>query len=372
MSSSRKVLAAAVVCAAMSLSACGGGKDPQSGEVGEQQQGALTGWTVPSCTKVIGTNAITFTKDEGATLTPVSGTALSGVAYTHGLVALDTPNTMLASHNGKLLKSTNAGCNWTQVNTLDSVTLTAAQGGRAYGWAENGSSLYRIDGASTLVPLVSPVSNILGLGVDPANGLHVRVGDSVGQLYESFNGGVSWTAVGVPAATGDLVLGYTVAFDPSNLDKVFYGQAGGARVSTNGGATWTSVTGLSTTRANAFTIVVSPADNQVVWLEAMDLTTEQRHIYRSTNGGLSFAPVVTESADVTLTNGILLVAHPTNANVIYFEFGTHFQQYGTDIYKYDHAVGTVTKTHNANDGVSSIAFSPASPSVLYFGLTSTN
>lgn len=365
----RKVSA---VAASLVLSACGGQEG--TGPAPSQQQAGLTGWTAPTCNRVIGTNAITFTLDEGATLTPVSGTALSGVAYTFGLVTLDTANTLLAAHADKLLKSTNSGCNWSQVATVASgLTLTAAQGGRAYAWANNGASLYRVDGASTVTPLTSPVSNILGLGVAPANGLHVRVGDSAGQLYESFNGGASWTALGVPASTGGLVLGYTVTFDPANLDKVFYGQASsGARVSTNGGASWTAVTGLSTGNANAFTVTVSPASSQVVWLEGMDLTTDTRKLYRSTDGGFSFTPVVTESANVTLTNGVLLVAHPTNANVVYFEFGTHFQGYGTDIYKYDHATGLVTKTHNVHDDVSSIAFSPANPSVMYFGLTSTN
>ncbi|QRK12931.1 exo-alpha-sialidase [Archangium violaceum] len=324
---------------------------------------------MPSCSHITGTNAITFTRDEGATL--ASTGTLTGTVSTPGLVALDTANTLLAVHANSLLRSTDAGCTWNTVGTVHSgLTLTAATGGRAYAWAENGSSLYRIDG-STLTALTSPAANILGLGVDAANGSHVRVGDRRGQLYESFNGGASWTAIGVAPVSEDFVLGYTVAFDPANLNHVLYGLAGqGAFVSTNGGSTWTQVKGLSTTRANGFTIAVSPANGQIVWLVGMDLETSTRKLYRSADGGQTFAPVVVESENVSLTNGVLVAPHPKDAQVIYFEFGTYYQDYGTDIYKYNHATGVVTQTHNANDDVSSIAFSPADPSVMYFGLTS--
>ena len=124
MSFSRKMSAVAMVSASLALSACGG---QEGTEQPASQQGSLTGWTTPTCTKIIGTNAVTFTRDEGATLTSSGGTALSGVAYTFGLVTLDTANTLLAAHSSKLLKSTNAGCNWSQVATVASnLTLTAA------------------------------------------------------------------------------------------------------------------------------------------------------------------------------------------------------------------------------------------------------
>ncbi|WNG50526.1 exo-alpha-sialidase [Archangium minus] len=358
----------AVVSAMLALSACGGGQDDSSPQVVEQQK-ALAGWTVPTCSHITGTNAISFTRDEGATL--ASTGTLTGTVYTPGLVALDTANTLLAVHANSVIRSTDAGCTWSSIGTVPAgLTLTAAAGGRAYAWAENGSGLYRIEG-TTITALTSPVANILGLGVDAANGSHVRVGDRRGQLYESFNGGASWKALGVAPASGDFVLGYSVAFDPANLNHVLFGLASqGAFVSTNGGSTWKQVKGLSTGRANGFTIAVSPANGQIVWLAGLDLETSIRKLYRSADGGQNFAPVVEESETVTLGNGPLVAPHPKDAHVIYFEFGTYFQDYGTDIYKYDHATGVVTQTHNANDGVSSIAFSPADPSVMYFGLTS--
>ena len=61
---------------------------------------------------------------------------------------------------------------------------------------------------------------------------------------------------------------------------------------------------------------------------------------------------------------------PADANVVYFEFGTYFQAYGTDIFKFDAAGKNLTQTHNAYDDVSAIAFSPADAKLLYFGITS--
>lgn len=131
--------------------------------------------------------------------------------------------------------------------------------------------------------------------------------------------------------------------------------------------------------ANAFSIAVSPADGNVVWAEGIDLTEnlanapgEGRHVWRSTDGGLTFAPVVGQTPDVTLRNGTTLAPHPTNAGVLYFVFGTYFQGYGTDLFRYDASSKALTKTHNAYDDVSAIAFSPADPSLMFLGLTRDN
>ncbi len=80
---------------------------------------------------------VTFTKDDGLTLAS-SSEPLKDHTYLHELIALDAPNTLLASGSGGLLRSTDAGCTWTLVSDLPSLRelrgLTTAQGGQAYGW----------------------------------------------------------------------------------------------------------------------------------------------------------------------------------------------------------------------------------------------
>jgi hypothetical protein len=337
-------------------------------------------WTVPGCTPITGTASVTYTTDEGATLTPTIR-PLSGTSYTLGLVTLDTPNTLLAAVGSHILRSTDAGCLWTPLANLGResgnalLTLTAAPGGRAYAWAVNQGVLFRIDGR-TVTTLKAPVTSIVGFGADAKSGDFVRLADTSGQVWESFDAGATWSPLGSPAREGAFV--YRAAFDPSNLDHIVVGtMVSGAFVTFDASRTWTQAIGITKGIANVFNVVVSPANPSVVWAQGIDITEADagapsggRHIYRSIDGGLTFGAAVDQSAEVTLVNGPTMAAPPSNPDVLYFVFGTSFGGYGTDLYKYDAATGRVTWTHNGYDEIGAIAFSPASPSVLYLGLVS--
>jgi hypothetical protein len=335
-----------------------------------------TGWQLPNCTSVTGTAAVTFTSDDGATLAPVSGT-LSGTVYTKGLVALQVPNTLLAASGPNLLRSEDAGCNWTSVASLPGsvMLLVAGIGDRAYAFQDNDKPLVRIDG-TTVTTLKSPV-DVIGMATDPSEPDRARVGGSDATVWETTNAGESWTKIGVPAITSTLLLAYRFAFDPKNLDHILFGSAtDGAFVSTDGAQSWTKSTGLAPSgKANAFEVLVSPVDSEVAWAEGIDLDenlanapNEGRHIFRSNDGGLSFERVIDHvPGQVTLTNGLPLVAHPTDKEIIYFEFGASYGGYGTDLFKWDGT--TLKKTHNDYDDMHAIAFSPADPNLLYLGIT---
>ncbi len=336
-------------------------------------------WDVPTCDVVSGTGAVTYTRDEGATLTPSQ--RLLGTSYTRGLAVLDTPNVLLAVQNRTLLRSSDAGCRWTEVDTIQSpsdgfpLSLAAAPGGRAYGWAEGRNDLVRIDrnGRATEY-LKSPVSAITGLAADPRDGDRVRLGADDGRVWESRDAGATWTQVGIPPAKG--AYAYRVAFDPNDPDHVIAGtMSTGAFVSADGGTSWTPSAGLSRGSFNVFNVVVSPGDGQTVYAMGINLDEADqgapsggRHIYRSLDGGSSFQPVVDNSMDVHLVNGPTMAVNPADPDVLYFVYGTSFGDYGTDLYRFDGRTGLVTMTHNANDGVPAIAFNPADPGVIYLGL----
>jgi len=337
-------------------------------------------WAAPSCSSVSGTAGVTFTTDEGATLTPTVR-SLTGTSYTEGVVALDTANNLLATVGSALYRSTDAGCRWTLVSNLSRssgsalLTLTAAPGGRAYVWSLNGSPLYRVDG-HTVTTLRSPVTSVMGFGTDPAAGDHARLVDSNGQIWESNDAGATWSPLGIAPVSG--AFAYRAAFDPQSLGHIAVGtMSSGVFVTTDGGNSWSQATGTSSTggSSNIFNLVISPANGNVVWAEGIDLAenlnnvpSEGRHVFRSVDGGFTFTPVVDQSADVTLINGPTMAAHPTSANVLYFTFGSSFGGYGTDLYRYDAATGLVTKTHNAYHGIDAFAFNPAASSVMYLGL----
>ncbi|NUP11546.1 MAG: dispase autolysis-inducing protein [Polyangiaceae bacterium] len=358
-----------------------GGAGPQggSGGAGGGEGGSGGGeepsWVVPTCNPIQGTGAVTYTTDKGATLTPTSET-ISGLKYTFGLVATGVPNELLASSGGELLRSLDAGCTWTNAGPLPLITmkLTAGPAGGVYAWYDNETVFIRIENGvqTTYAAPAAPV----GVVVDANDPLHVRIGDGAGGLHESTDGGATWIKVGMGMPPDTFV--YNIAFDPADLDHAIGGlMSDGALVTFDGGDTWAPAGGVGAIgNANAFVSAISPVDGNIVWLEGFDLGTaigeEVRRIWRSDDGGSTFVPVIEEDPEggVFLTNGVPLAPHPTDRNVLFFEFGTYFQGYGTDIYEYDDSTGELTWKHNAYDDVNVMLFHPTDPSVMYFALTS--
>lgn len=341
-------------------------------------------WAKPACASVKGPVPLTFSADEGATLAPFEA-KFTGIAYFLGLVASDAPNTLFADFGGGFYESTDAGCSFTLVHATEvgPATLVPSPGGGAFGFTQNDVGLYRYEPIQGFRHLPDLPETIAGVAVDPNDALHVRLVSSRGRTYESKNAGETFTEL-TPAVFVDEGSVYTAVFDPNDLDHVWLGViTTGGFVTTNAGATWTPVTGLGTPegdeKANGFSAVISPLDGNVVWVEGFSLgkpatmppVPDVRHVFRSADGGLTFTPVVTESPDVTLTNGVPMLADPADVNGLYFEFGTYYAGYGTDIFHYDHATGMVTKTHNPYDDMNVFVASPADPTFLYFGVTSS-
>jgi hypothetical protein len=321
----------------------------------------------PDCGSVTGSPAVTFSRDGGRTLVPTVE-KLDGIAYTYGLAALDA-STLLAAHNTTVSISTDAGCSWRAVGDVPFDYPPSITG--TYIWAEARMSLARY--ANNAIKILKPPVAIVGLGVDRATPDRVRIGGDDGTLWESLDGGDSWMQLGTPAAPS--AFAYRAAFDPANLDHVVFGfVSNAAGVTFNGGRTWTPSTGFARP-SNVFNVVVSPADPNVVWAMGLNVAESDanvpshgRHIYLSRDGGATFAPVVDAAPGVQLINGPLLAPHPTDPNVLYFVFGTYFDAYGTDLFRYDAAPRTLSLTHHAYDDFDAIVFSPADPNVMYFGL----
>jgi photosystem II stability/assembly factor-like uncharacterized protein len=333
----------------------------------------------PGCAVVTGTPAVTFTVDGGRTLAPTAQ-QFATLGYTYGLAALDTPATLLAWHQSSLLLSTDDGCSWRSIFSYDSPDLyppriQAAKGGGAYIWSDNRDNvpLFRYDPNGPVVTLKAPGA-IIGLGVDANDGNRVMAGDANGVVWISRDGGQQWA----PSGRLNSAVLYRFAFDSADPAHIVAGTAvNGVSVSFDGGSNWLQSSGLGPKGSvNAFSVVISPADPNVVWAMALDTTQSDvapahgRHIYRSIDGGRTFAAVVDEGAGLQLINGPLMVADPYDADVLYFVFGTYFQGYGTDLFRYDASSGALTQQHNDYDNVNAIAFSTSRPYVMYLGLES--
>lgn len=334
---------------------------------------AADGWHRPQCGVVQGDGSVTFTRSDGAFLAPTT-TAVSPVAYPR-LVALDTPNTLVAVAKRSIQRSTDAGCTWRQIAgtelNLATYDLAAGPGGTAYAYGVNDQPVYRVQG-DQVVQVAGPVADdgVAGLSVDRTDARVLRAVSKAGQVYDSADGGATWSAVGVPPGPDEFV--YKAAVDPADRAHVIVGTMGhGSYVTFDGGQSWTRSTGVGATpQANGFSMAFSPADPRTVWLEGYDLSQNDnsaRHIWRSTDGGRSFVSVL-DGAGPTLINGTPLWPSPVDPDVLYFAYGTWFGGYGTDLYRYDASTGRLTSQHNPHDGIGGVAFNPADPQVIYLGV----
>jgi hypothetical protein len=327
----------------------------------------------PPCAMITGTAGVTFTHDFGASLTP-SAESPRPIAYTYGVaVMVDDPGTLMAWHRDDLLISTDAGCSWRVVATNSDwdfpPQLTPGKGGRMYVWSDNRRFLLRYDSRG-LHTLKQPV-DFLGLAVSDVNGERLRAGGTDGTIWESWTAGDTWFQVG--ALTTDVPLYYRFAFDPGNLDHIVAGTvSNGAYVSRDGGRNWTRATGIGRGGSNIFAAVISPADPSRVWVEGIDLAESRRYIWVSSDGGATYQPVVQEGPGVELINGNIMAAHPTNKDILFFVFGTHIFDHGTDLYRFDLTSGELSVTHNTHDGINAIAFSPADATLMYLGIAAIN
>lgn len=328
----------------------------------------------PSCASVEGTPAIAISRDQGATLIRPSQT-LQGIGYSYGLVAYSAEE-LFATHKNTLYFSRDAGCSWSAVGTLEGeqfYRIVPGADGHIYIRDDNREYLAHYDYTSHKITRLKAPGAIIGLGVDPGNGSHVLAGTSDGVMWESNDAGNSWTKRGaLPPLPAPIY--YRFTFSPNDVDEVVAGVASnGAYYSGNGGRTWFRASGFRNA-TNVFNLVYG-ADGTTVWAMGVDLAESDanvpshgRHMYVSQDGGASYRPVVDESPTVQFVNQPVMAVSPQDANVLYFIFGTYFQGYGTDIYRYDLATNTLTTFHNDYDDINAIAFSWKDANVMYFGL----
>lgn len=218
-----------------------------------------------------------------------------------------------------------------------------------------------------------PAAGVTTVAIDPTNSniLYAVTGDadrSFGQpssrgLYKSINGGMTWTTTGLAPAISAGVIYTDVIIDPTNTSIIMVSGTTGIWRSTNGGngftrvvsdasirelvvnplrpatifaasktggkllrsydtgLTWTQLTnGLPASSISPrFSIDVSPADTNYVYLMATNNDDDLEGFYRSVNGGNSF---VKRSSTPNIPDGqgwynLAVVADPTNRESVY-------------------------------------------------------
>ena len=345
---------------------------PASAETGHQ-------WQSPRCDVVNGDGAISYTRDDGRTITATT-VRPKPLQYVFDVVPMPQNSLLGVDSRGTLQSSTDAGCSWTtfgQVTGLDVPRLSTSPIGDAYVWDQNTAGLYRVEGNKVIAlpPVTNTSAGVTALAVDRFLPQHVRAILSDGTVRDSYDRGRTFHTTGRPPHP-DLFV-YSASIDPANLNHITLGtMVDGAYTTWLGGWQWTKAKlGKPGENVNAFSITISPANPLVVWAQGINLTendngapSEGRHIYRSTDGGQTFRVAVDHvPGEVTLVNGALLAPSPTDANIVYFVYGTSWAAYGTDLFRYDARHNQLSVQHNDYDGIKSISFNPRNTKVMYLG-----
>ncbi|UCD64676.1 MAG: T9SS type A sorting domain-containing protein [Candidatus Zixiibacteriota bacterium] len=344
-------------------------------------------WTVPDCNRVTGTHCVGYTPNEGLDIIRLP--RMKVTQYCRGLAVLDQPNTLLATNlkahmdSTVVLLSENAGCSWTEIamlNVTARLYVTAAPGGGAYLWTHGRDSLFWYDGSS--LSLRFAPDSIFGLAVDPEDPMHIRIGGSSCQIYESVDGGEQFAPVGQPSDWTNTI--YTVAFDPNDWDNALCGGVG-ASGTHDAGATWTAVQPFDPDNNDrVFSFAYSTGGPSRIYARGTidNFLNDFRYIWMSTDGGNNFVPVVEENQmvpdqdgilrKVLLANWLAMAVHPDSSQIMYFIYGRYMDEYGTDFYRYNAQEDLLTVTHTDSlDEITCMAFHPLDPSIIYLGLEET-
>lgn len=220
------------------------------------------------------------------------------------LMDADDPNILLIASSNGLYRTTDAGANWTQVQTGNFYDLEAKPGLGANIWyASTGSAVFKStnDGVTWSSVYTVSGSNRLALTVSNANPSYVYVLSSLSSnsgfngVFRSTDSGTNFTS----RSTTPNILGwsntgsdtggqgwYDLAFvaDPANAETIYVGGVNTWK-STNGGTTWSlrnhwsGATGVQTVHADKHLLEFQ---GSILW-EGND-----GGIYRSPDGGVKW------------------------------------------------------------------------------------
>jgi len=149
------------------------------------------------------------------------------------------------------------------------------------------------------------------LGHDPKNPDHILLGTSTGTLFESSDGGHSWSRFAHLGEGDDYVLDH-IAFDPQNPNTIFVAawsvanqQSGDVFRSHNGGKSWEALPGMHGKSVRALAIAAS--DSKTIVAGALD------GVFRSQDGGKIWEKI-SQPAQGEIES---IAIDPKDANVIY-------------------------------------------------------
>lgn len=163
---------------------------------------------------------------------------LTSYGFSQGLNSVSTPDGIIvfaAGDNGLILKSTNAGDNWSEYNLgAESYKSVSTFGDDVWFAGTNGKVTKTLKNASPFSFFQAPTANTLN-SINFINNSVGYVCGNGGVVYKTVNGGVNWTAAntGLPNVNWK-----SISFRDAN-NGIVAGDNGNVYITNNGGTSWT-------------------------------------------------------------------------------------------------------------------------------------
>ncbi|MCB0399211.1 MAG: T9SS type A sorting domain-containing protein [Winogradskyella sp.] len=173
--------------------------------------------------------------------------------------------------------------------------------------SETGGVWKSTDGGMSWTVLSDNLSNIdvYALAIDPTDSNTYYWGSTSGTIFKSTDGGSTWSSL------GGLAYGVVnkILVDPTNAMKVYASvQGNGLYKSIDGGATWSSIYFVAT--GTGYDFEFKPNDPNVVYASG-------NAFYVSTNGGTSFTQITGSGANQFSSGPKMIGVSADNPDVVY-------------------------------------------------------
>lgn len=222
-----------------------------------------------------GHNGVASSTDHGRHWVPV--TSLTGADAMGWAV---TPGAILVGGHTGLFRSTDGGLTFAQADGLGQVSdvhALGAAGESVYLASPEAGLLASSDGGSTWISRNTSVGqSFMGtIMVDPKSQNHLVAPDMQSGVVTSSDGGRTWRSLGGPGGA------MSVAWDPTNIQRIVAVGMGGGALSSDGGQTWASLQLPQGASAVTFS-----ADGTTMYAAALDGQTAR--LTTSTDGGTTW------------------------------------------------------------------------------------
>lgn len=223
---------------------------------------------------------------------------------------------------------------------------------------------------------------IVGIAASPTDSNTILIAAAGGGVWKTTNGGASWASLtdsqsttvmgAIAIAPSNSSVIYAGTGEPDNSIDSYYGR--GILKSTDGGTTWALMGGNTFLRHTISRIVVDPTNLNVVYVAVAGGGVNgfggNTGIYKTTDGGATWTNMTAASGLTSNATYSDLAMSPSNSQVLYCSIGTFFGDTSNGMYESTNAGVTWTQLANfpvngTSAGRISFSIAPTNGQVIY-------